>query len=412
LTSLSVAVPVPPRGGAFLRFDLLFEMDGKRVPAGTGFVQPGLIPRSFRGSVMTLTAPSRRELRMSLPPVAPQRALAATPVPTLPARRLGPDGSGLLIVRVDPPLGLSLLSVENWPGFDKPRVVAPFGSEGADGPALLALPEAGLKTSEAQLVAVCRDGTVSAARIRVGGTSATVGGDHPRREKRVAAVLTSCGRQDLLEKTLDSFFACNTYPLSQTIIVEDGPHEVNLRLIKKYRDCNITWVSTGQRVGQIAAIDYAYSFVEQPYIFHLEDDWQFYQSGFLEKSLTILEALPDCLQVWIRALHDTNRTPISTEPETIQGVAFQRVQSGYLGKWHGFSFNPGLRRTRDYDRLGKFAWHVRYDPGDPDASEWQISAQYQKLNLFAVILSDNGGRGYVRHLGFGRRVIDRTTLGW
>jgi hypothetical protein len=116
--------------------------------------------------------------------------------------------------------------------------------------------------------------------------------------------------------------------------------------------------------------------------------------------------------VWIRALHDTNRTPISSEREMIHDIAFQRIQSGYLGRWHGFSFNPGLRRTRDYDRLGKFAWHVQHDPADPDTSEWQISALYKELGLYAVILSDNGGKGYVRHLGFGRRVVDRTALGW
>ena len=410
--SLSVTVPVPPRSSAFLRFDLFFAIGGTRITAATGFVQPGPIPGSFRSCAMTLSAPSERETRLRLLPAAVRGAITATAVVTLPAWRLAPDGSGLLIVRVDPPLRPSLLSVENWPGFGKQQVVAPFGSEDADGPALLVLPEAGLKASEARLVVVRNDGTASAARIRVSDASAAAGGHHRRREKGVAAVLTSCGRQDLLEKTLDSFFACNAYPIAQTIIVEDGPQEANSGLMQKYRDDTITWLSTDQRVGQIAAIDYAYSFVEQPYIFHLEDDWQFYRGEFVEKSLTILEALPDCLQVWIRALHDTNRTPISTEPETIQGVAFQRVRSGYLGKWHGFSFNPGLRRTRDYDRLGKFAWHVQYDPGDPDTSEWQISALYQKLNLFAVILSDNGGKGYVRHLGFGRRVIDRTTLGW
>ena len=181
-------------------------------------------------------------------------------------------------------------------------------------------------------------------------------------------MLTSCGRQDLLEKTLDSFFAFNTYPVAQTIIVEDGPQEANSHLAEKYAGRNITWLATGQRRGQIAAIDYAYSFVEHPYIFHLEDDWQFYQAGFIEKSLTILDALPDCLQVWIRALHDTNRIPIADQRETTQGVAFQRVESGYLGRWHGFSFNPGLRRARDYDRLGRFAWHVQHNPADPDTS--------------------------------------------
>jgi hypothetical protein len=29
------------------------------------------------------------------------------------------------------------------------------------------------------------------------------------------------------------------------------------------------------------------------------------------------------------------------------------------------------------------------------------------MGFYAVILADDGGKGYVRHLGFGRRVVDR-----
>ena len=36
------------------------------------------------------------------------------------------------------------------------------------------------------------------------------------------------------------------------------------------------------RQGQIKSVDYAYSMVETPYIFHLEDDWEFYESYFIE----------------------------------------------------------------------------------------------------------------------------------
>lgn len=38
----------------------------------------------------------------------------------------------------------------------------------------------------------------------------------------VSVVLTSCGRPDLLIRTLDSFFRFNTYPVSQFIVVEMG----------------------------------------------------------------------------------------------------------------------------------------------------------------------------------------------
>src|SRR5271170_1236016 len=38
----------------------------------------------------------------------------------------------------------------------------------------------------------------------------------------VTVVVTSCGRQDLLERTMDSFLKYNRYPISKYIIVEDS----------------------------------------------------------------------------------------------------------------------------------------------------------------------------------------------
>src|SRR5829696_7371317 len=88
--SLSVTVPVPPRSSAFLRFELFFAIPGNAVTAGTGFVQPGPIQAAFRGSLMTLSAPRQREMRLPSPkgrcgPAAARGAIAATAVPTLPA---------------------------------------------------------------------------------------------------------------------------------------------------------------------------------------------------------------------------------------------------------------------------------------------------------------------------------------
>ena len=38
----------------------------------------------------------------------------------------------------------------------------------------------------------------------------------------VTFVLTSCGRMDLLEQTLDSFFKYNEYPIDRYLITEDS----------------------------------------------------------------------------------------------------------------------------------------------------------------------------------------------
>ena len=60
--------------------------------------------------------------------------------------------------------------------------------------------------------------------------------------KKITFTLTSCGRPDLLERTLDSFFEYNTYQIEKFIISEDAAIVgINDVLIKKYSDKNIAW---------------------------------------------------------------------------------------------------------------------------------------------------------------------------
>ena len=112
----------------------------------------------------------------------------------------------------------------------------------------------------------------------------------------VTVVVTSCGRQDLLERTLDSFLKYNTYPVRAFVIVEDDASDKNRRLEEKYGPYNLKWLATGKHIGQISAIDEAYKHVQTEYIFHCEDDWEFTAPGFIEKSLAVLTANPKLLQ--------------------------------------------------------------------------------------------------------------------
>ena len=50
----------------------------------------------------------------------------------------------------------------------------------------------------------------------------------------VSLVITSCGRFDLLERTLDSFFEYNTYPIKKVIITEDSTEGKKLEKKKQY----------------------------------------------------------------------------------------------------------------------------------------------------------------------------------
>lgn len=217
-------------------------------------------------------------------------------------------------------------------------------------------------------------------------------------------VITSCNRHDLLARTLQSFVDFNTDPhIARILVVEDGPGDPT-EVCRRY---GADLIRCGERVGQIRAIDLAYSKVETPFIFHLEDDWEFYRSGFVEKSRVILDIDPSTLQVWLRAWDDTNKHPRSFEsPDGSFGV----MATNHAGCWHGFTFNPGLRRLADYKRLGTFAGQTltlkvvtRNPMVLPSALIYEAEASvfYHRLGYRAVILDKSG---YVRHIGEKRHV--------
>jgi hypothetical protein len=225
---------------------------------------------------------------------------------------------------------------------------------------------------------------------------------------RITVVLTSCGRPDLLERTLDSFFQYNTSPIDAFIVMEDGAEPSPLSTEQRYRSHGIRWLTTGARVGQMAAIDAAYEHVRSEYIFHCEDDWEFYRSGFMEKSLTILHRSPEVLQVWLRAFGDTNGMPIMGQTFDADGVPYRLVRPGYhmheWGTWHGFSLNPGLRRLAEYRLIGSFRAHSLRGLRKSWEVERELSEVYLKHGFLAAILADANGEGYVRHIGWGRQV--------
>jgi hypothetical protein len=224
----------------------------------------------------------------------------------------------------------------------------------------------------------------------------------------VTVVVTACNRSDLLERTLDSFFVFNTYQhIPEVIVVEDsGIPAVNDRLKEKFAN-KVTWLDNETRLGQIAAIDRAYALVDTPYIFHCEEDWEFYEKGFIEPSMAVLEANQTVIMVWLRAHDDTMGHPLD---ENFLGVArtscgdevkYRVMALDYDGRWHGFSFNPGLRRLSDYTNHfpGGFS-QIRFDNSNPD--EATIGGLYKSLGYHAAIL--DFPTGFVRHIGWDRHI--------
>ena len=210
--------------------------------------------------------------------------------------------------------------------------------------------------------------------------------------KMITVVLTSCGRLDLLKKTVDSFLKFNDYPIKEFIIIDDsGDNFVHDSIREAYPQW--TLILKDHR-GQIVCIDDAYSMVKTPYIFHMEDDWEFIRGGFMQLSLEILENDIQAMQVFIV---NQNDHPLELETYKINNIEYKYL--GHYQNWKGFSFNPGLRRLSEWKLIGPFMNIGKYESSG--LKEWEIGEEYYKRGFKAAILPDK----YCYHIGEGRRVL-------
>jgi len=234
----------------------------------------------------------------------------------------------------------------------------------------------------------------------------------------VTLVITSCGRQDLLAETLQSYekFATNT--TNEIIIVEDGPNDNSfikdiVKSIPKVTLLN----SPIPRRGQLLNIEWAYSCIQTPYIFHCEDDWEFTKSNFIEDSLRILQSDRECLMVHLRAHLDQwqgaqNRSWIDPTVYTLND------SQGKLNYWKtipwiqhdggfGFTLNPGLRRLSDYKKIKGLRTPVadrygsNFNVKDGCLIERTNAEEYQRLGMWCASLEPDGR---VIHIGGTRHI--------
>ena len=220
-------------------------------------------------------------------------------------------------------------------------------------------------------------------------------------ETKIDSILTSCGRFDLLEKTLESFFAFADMAIDNFIVYDDSGKQIPESLKNQYPQ--IKFIEGTEKVGQIKAIDILYSHVKNEYIFFQEDDWSFFKTGFIGQSLDILEKEPKIMQVWIRSQNDRNGHPATGVPRiTPNRTRYQMMSSDYRGQWSGFALNPGLRRLSDYQNLfpNGYAGVTTFNIKEPWKSEMEVGQVYKKAGFKAATLM----QGFVKHLGNGRHI--------
>ena len=218
--------------------------------------------------------------------------------------------------------------------------------------------------------------------------------------KTVSVVLTSgslrnpATRKETFLNTIQSFLKFNTYPIEKFIITEDSPCAASLdhiiELLTKNRLIEeVVLIDDGKNRGQVYRIDQSYSLVESDFIFHCEEDWEFVKLGFIESSLDVLND-DNIFSVYLHGYHDyisrlfgdrgysvmdaphlsfkNPEEPFmvldSTEYNASQykypffavnKQKFKKIKKNWNSIFAGFSFNPGLRRLKDYKSIGSYA---------------------------------------------------------
>lgn len=224
--------------------------------------------------------------------------------------------------------------------------------------------------------------------------------------KDVTVVITTCGRTDLLEQTLESFFKFNTYPIEKVIIIEDSGKTQDFGKVRQLVPCELEIIVNEENIGQVASIDKAYANVKTDYIFHCEEDWEFFDSGFIEKSFEILETNNKLITVWLRGYNDTKNHAIMINEcfDLPNGDHYYLMDGKRKKHWCGFTWNPGLRRTEDCMLFHPYmTLEVRKKKnGLKILGEIDLSIYYQEAGYRAAITSKI--EGYVRHIGGKRHV--------
>jgi hypothetical protein len=211
----------------------------------------------------------------------------------------------------------------------------------------------------------------------------------------VTLFITSCGRPNLLKITLETFIKFNTYPITEAIICEDSGNIDSIEFAKDILNFPCRIIYNKKRIGQMRSIENSIQFIKTPYVFHCEDDWEFYCSGFIELSMDILQKNEKISQVVLRSYSDyiRNYNLIIHDPvDNYRKITQPNLQQIY-------SFNPSLKK------INIQFLNIPYEDWD---DEFTIQTKINELDLFAVVTTNSNG--FVKHIGWESHIKESSDI--
>ena len=213
-------------------------------------------------------------------------------------------------------------------------------------------------------------------------------------ESDVTVFILSCNRLDLLGQTVQSLLATKEIPTKIVIVDDSGIPGVFDQLSASYGHfADIICFPVNR--GLWWAKDFMVSFCHTKYIFYVEEDWKFLNSGYLQKSIKILEDHRDIGSIDLSWRTFEEEGFDSYEPELIDGEYYRKkpwqISPSHF-HWFCWQGSPNLKRREDLLLLGRVEKYY---------TEWNIDRKFFALGFRGVFLKDR----YVTHLGDHRSLM-------
>lgn len=210
---------------------------------------------------------------------------------------------------------------------------------------------------------------------------------------QITICMTMGRRPDHLRRTIESLG--DIFHSLPVIAINDFGDDETSSVYRKLLP-NGTLIEPGQQIGHHPAVDVMYEQVKTPYIFHMEDDWEFSRQNFIEDALNLLATDPLISSVCFREISDfpfsdADRSRIVRDERG--GIQFSRLD-GLHEEWHAYTFNPHIARKSLWEDIGKFSQFKK---------ERHISRKLRAQGRYTAFLEP----GACAHIGFDISVANK-----
>jgi GR25 family glycosyltransferase involved in LPS biosynthesis len=187
----------------------------------------------------------------------------------------------------------------------------------------------------------------------------------------VTLTVTTCKRFDLFEKTINSFINCckDIHLIDRWICIDDNSSESDRQKMKdKYPFFEFILKNPDEK-GHAQSMNRLYSSgdITTPWIFHMEDDWQFFiPDNYITKCIKVLQGNP----MYGQCLVNKNYAETFEDVRIVGGI-FKQLSDGMryyeheytndkyknsasCAYWPHYSLRVGMSRNSMYKRVGSF----------------------------------------------------------